>query len=69
MTLISHKYKFIYMKNAKVAGSSVEYFFEKYCVKDTEAYEAKEFCLKPIVSKYGIICHRRPMMVIEGQKK
>ena len=32
MTLVSHKYKFIYVKNYKVAGSSVEDFFSKWCV-------------------------------------
>ena len=29
MVLVSHKYKFIYIKNKKVAGSSVESFFWK----------------------------------------
>ena len=29
MVLVSHKYKFIYIKNVKVAGTSVESFFGK----------------------------------------
>jgi hypothetical protein len=32
VTLVSHKYKFIYVKNYKVAGTSVEDFFSKWCV-------------------------------------
>jgi len=32
MTLVSHKYKFIYLKNYKVAGTSVEDFFSKWCI-------------------------------------
>lgn len=34
MVLISHKHKFIYIKNQKVAGSSVECIFEKYCINN-----------------------------------
>ena len=34
MVLISHKYKFIYLKTNKTASSSVEHFFTKYCVPD-----------------------------------
>lgn len=33
MVLISHKYKFIYIKNRKVAGSSIQSFFGKYYTK------------------------------------
>ena len=32
MVLISHKYKFIYIKNRKTAGSSVESFFGQFCI-------------------------------------
>lgn len=31
MVLVSHTKKFIYIKNYKVAGTSVELFFEKWC--------------------------------------
>lgn len=31
MVLVSHRFQFIYIKNRKVAGTSVEAFFEKYC--------------------------------------
>jgi len=30
--LVSHRYKFIYLKPRKVAGTSVESFLERYCV-------------------------------------
>lgn len=36
MVLVSHKHKFIYIKNYKVAGTSVETMFEKYCIDDDE---------------------------------
>jgi hypothetical protein len=32
MVLVSHIYKFIYLKNYKVAGSSVESFFGQFCI-------------------------------------
>jgi hypothetical protein len=38
MVLVSHIYKFIYIKNYKVAGSSVESFFGKFCKKPKTKY-------------------------------
>ena len=38
MVLVSHKYKFIYIKNKKVAGSSVESFFGKWCIDPKKDY-------------------------------
>lgn len=34
MVLISHKYKFIYIKNYKVGGTSCEVFFQQFCVNN-----------------------------------
>jgi len=34
--LVSHRYKFIYTKTAKTAGTSVESYFEQYCMPDGE---------------------------------
>jgi len=57
MTLVSHRYNFIYIKNKKVAGTSVEAFFEKYCVdpkkkiKYTHSTTVKK-------SKFGIVGNR-----------
>ena len=38
MVLVSHRYNFIYIKNKKVAGSSVESFFGKYCCDPSSNY-------------------------------
>jgi len=41
MVLISHRYKFIYIKCIKVASTSVEAFFRRYCLPEDqeESYE------------------------------
>jgi len=57
MVLISHEYKFIFIKNIKVAGTSVEAFFEKYCV-DPDVKYAVESNTDEKISKYGIIGSR-----------
>jgi hypothetical protein len=57
MVLISHIYKFIYIKNYKVAGTSVEAFFEKYCVNPNETYVQEEK-RDESVSEYGIVGNR-----------
>jgi len=36
MVLISHRYKFIYLKNYKTAGSSVESFFGQFCIDPSQ---------------------------------
>lgn len=54
MVLVSHIFKFIYIKNRKVAGTSVEAFFEKYCIKPDKKYKA-EHQSEQRVSEYGII--------------
>ena len=57
MVLVSHKYKFIYIKNIKVAGSSVESFFGKFCINPKKKYE---YCnsIKQSIDNYGIIGSR-----------
>jgi hypothetical protein len=45
MVLVSYLHKFIYIKNAKVAGTSVEAFFEKYCVKPNIEHKIIHFQL------------------------
>ena len=57
MVLVSHKYKFIYIKNAKVAGSSVESFFGKYCIDPKKVYNYNdEICQH--IDEFGIIGSR-----------
>ena len=38
MVLVSHRYKFIYIKNYKVAGTSVEAFFSQFCINPYSKY-------------------------------
>jgi len=42
MVLVSHKYKFLYLKNFKVGGTSVEHFFSKYCVNPESSFEYQD---------------------------
>ena len=59
MVLISHIYKFIYLKNYKVAGSSIESFFGQYCIDPAKRsqYSFKDKQDEQI-SSYGILGHR-----------
>jgi hypothetical protein len=57
MVLISHIYRFIYIKNYKVAGTSVEAFFEKYCMNPNETY-VQEHTRDEYISEYGIVGFR-----------
>lgn len=57
MVLISHLYKFIYIKNVKVAGTSIEAYFEKYCV-DPSVEHIVQHEIDTTISKYGIIGNR-----------
>jgi hypothetical protein len=58
MVLISHIYKFIYIKNFKVAGTSVEAFFEKYCLDPNMVYKQTHE-RDEVVTKYGIVGNRK----------
>ena len=54
--LVSHRKKFIYMKTAKTAGTSVEIYFEPYCMRENEwkfAQQRDEY-----VSEAGIVGSR-----------
>ena len=57
MVLISHKYKFIYIKNEKVAGSSVESFFGRYCINPEKIYTYED-TIKQSIDDNGIIGSR-----------
>lgn len=54
MVLISHIYKFIYVKNGKVGGTSTEGFFEKYCSDPATDYKLTQV-VDEKVSKHGVI--------------
>ena len=57
MVLVSHEYKFIYIKNKKVAGSSVESFFGKYCIDPKKDYQYKDG-INEHIDNFGIIGSR-----------
>jgi hypothetical protein len=57
MVLVSHKYKFIYIKNVKVAGSSVESFFGIFCQNPEKIYNYDDKIMQSI-DDYGIIGSR-----------
>ena len=57
MVLVSHKYKFIYIKNKKVAGSSVESFFGKYCIDPKKVYNYNDD-ISQHIDEFGIIGSR-----------
>ena len=58
--LVSHRYKFIYLKNRKVAGSSVESVFQKYCLPEglEGSYSKFEDVVPSHFSNSGIIAGR-----------
>jgi hypothetical protein len=56
--LVSHRKKFIFLKTSKTAGTSVEAFFERHCVDDTQ-WECKHH-RDESVSTAGIVGYRGP---------
>lgn len=54
--LCSHKHKFIYFKTIKTAGTSVEIFFEKYCVP--EGTHTESHTTRQLVTEAGIVGSR-----------
>lgn len=59
MVLVSHLYKFIYIKNKKVAGSSVESFFGEFCIdpKNVNIYKRTDQ-IDESITPYGIVGRR-----------
>ena len=57
MVLVSHKYKFIYIKNVKVAGTSVESFFGKYCIDPEKDYTYNDG-INEHIDEFGILGSR-----------
>ena len=55
-TLVSHRHKFIYTKTAKTGGTSVESYFERFCMPGNEwtLSQARE----EHVSEFGIVGFR-----------
>ena len=57
MVLISHRKKFIFIKNKKCAGTSVEAFFEKYCMDPSKNYIQTHY-RDTEISEFGIVSQR-----------
>ena len=55
--LISHEYQFIYLKTIKTAGTSVEIYFERFCV-DPASYGEECQAKEAHVSDWGVIGYR-----------
>jgi hypothetical protein len=59
MVLVSHIYKFIYLKNYKVAGSSVESFFGQFCIDPSKIHEYRfDDKQDEHISEFGILGSR-----------
>ncbi len=52
--LVSHVCRFIYLKTIKTASTSVEMYFEPYCV-DPAAWMGEEHERRELISDYGIV--------------
>ena len=63
--LISHRKHFIYLKTFKTASTSVEVYFEKYCIPAGEKWEFTHYC-DSRVSDAGIIGARGANVVGMG---
>lgn len=60
--LVSHRHRFIYTKTLKTAGTSVEAYFERFCMADGEW--AMSHARNEYVSKEGIVGFRGPNMPV-----
>jgi hypothetical protein len=54
--LVSHRKKFIFLKTVKTAGTSVESYFEPFCIKEGEW--TQEHLRDECISDFGIIGYR-----------
>jgi hypothetical protein len=59
MVLVSHRYKFVYLRNKKVAGTSVEMYYERFCLSpDEESQHIPQHFADERISAHGIISAR-----------
>lgn len=55
--LVSHRYRFIFIKSAKTAGTSVESYFEEYCFPEGE-WEESHYVNEYVNPASGIVGYR-----------
>ncbi len=57
--LVSHRHRFIFTKTVKSAGTSIEKYFEQFCLPDGWAFDPASERSDEIVSAAGIVGARR----------
>lgn len=65
--LVSHRHKFIYFKTHKTGGTTIEAYFEPYCINPSEPYHFSH-ARTEYVSDYGIIGARGSMDFVNSAK-
>jgi hypothetical protein len=69
MVLVSHRYKFIYLKNYKTASSSVESFFQQFCIDPAEQSDYTfEDKTDESITQYGIVSSRQLYIDNDGNR-
>jgi hypothetical protein len=58
--LISHRFRFIYLKTMKTASTSVEVYFAPYC-RNPEDRVAEKPTGEAAISQWGVVGHRGPL--------
>ena len=67
--IISHAKKFIYLKGAKVAGTSTELFFERFCDKEQDIIgerATKDRRMPEVVRDFAWHAHKNPASIKEA---
>ncbi|MDX6476069.1 MAG: hypothetical protein QOH95_1580 [Gaiellaceae bacterium] len=57
--LISHAHRFIYLKTVKTAGTSVEIYFERFCVDPSVPFDERHEH-DAVLSPFGVVGYRGP---------
>lgn len=57
--LLSHSKRFIYLKTGKTAGTSVEIFFQPYCLPEEHiCHHTPTHTMEETISEAGIVGYR-----------
>jgi hypothetical protein len=66
MVMVSHLYKFIFLKTRKTAGTSVEMFLEPFCAPPGHSVQEQSGAL---ISEFGVVGQRlRPARTAQGRE-